>query len=215
MSHIKRLGLYDLLQRLAEGIVAVVGPHCEVVVHDFSDLEHSAIIIAGDVSGRDIGAPIPDLEFVSQDLDSETEDQLNYRIKEGDRELQSSTIWIRDDDGTPVGAICINLDYEDLLDAFFTLDKLTEVARDTPSLIIQDTWAKDLNELVELSVSAFLRKEGLKDIESLSREDRIKLVQFVEERGLFKLRRFPSRLAELLDVSRASIYNYREEIKGP
>ena len=39
--------LYDLLGRIAEGVVAVIGPHCEVVVHDFSDLEHSLFTSLG------------------------------------------------------------------------------------------------------------------------------------------------------------------------
>ncbi|NJL27059.1 MAG: hypothetical protein HC897_03830 [Thermoanaerobaculia bacterium] len=48
--------LVDILRRLAEGIVAVIGPFCEVVVHDFGDLEHSVVVIAGDVTGRRPGA---------------------------------------------------------------------------------------------------------------------------------------------------------------
>ena len=96
MTHLERLGLLDILKRLAEGIVAVVGPHCEVVVHDFSNLEHSAVVVAGNVSGREPGAPVPDLDFISTKLDRDTPDQLNYRIKIDSRELQSSTIWLRD-----------------------------------------------------------------------------------------------------------------------
>jgi predicted transcriptional regulator YheO len=40
-------------------------------------------------------------------------------------------------------------------------------------------------------------------------EDKRRLIEAVEERGLFKLRGAVSRLAEILNVSRASIYNYR------
>ncbi len=212
MSKLKHLGICDLLERLAAGIVAVVGPNCEVVVHDFNDLEHSVIIIAGNVSGRSPGAPVPDLEFVSSNLDENIEDQLNYRINVGSRELQSSTVWIRDDSGTPVGALCINVDYDGLLKAYSNLGTLTEPVRGKSSLVIQDTWAKDLDELIELSVSAFLRTKGGVDINSLSQADRIELIQFVEERGLFQLRGAVPRLAELLDVSRASIYNYKGAI---
>jgi len=35
--------MFDRLGRIAEGVVAVMGPHCEVVIHDFSDLEHSLV----------------------------------------------------------------------------------------------------------------------------------------------------------------------------
>ena len=83
MSHLERLGLVNLLERIAEGLVAVVGPHCEVVIHDFYDLEHSAIVIIGDVSGRKTGAPVPDLDYTSNELNIDTSDQFNYRIKIG------------------------------------------------------------------------------------------------------------------------------------
>jgi predicted transcriptional regulator YheO len=210
MSNIKNL---DLFERLAEGIVAVVGPHCEVVVHDFSDLEHSAVIVVGNVSGRRPGAPVPDLDFISDELSGDTPDQLNYRIQVGSRELQSSTIWIRDDDGTPIGAICINLDYFELNQAFNILGRFTEPARKTPELTIQDTWAKDMDELINLSVSTYLRENQISSIEVMTQEDKRQLIAAVEERGLFKLRGAANHLAEILDVSRASIYNYRTSAK--
>ncbi|MCJ7532696.1 MAG: PAS domain-containing protein [Anaerolineales bacterium] len=208
MSHLKNAGLFDLLERLANGIVAVVGPHCEIVVHDFSDLEHSAVIVAGNVSGRGIGAPVPDLYFISNGLDSNTSDQLNYRIKIGDRELQSSTIWVRDKEGVPIGAVCINIDYFELNQAYSILARLTANARE-PQFTIQDTLAKDMDDLIALSVSAFLRQEGILSIEKMTQDDKRRLVEVVEERGLFKLRGAANRLAEILNVSRASIYNYR------
>ena len=83
--------LLDLLSRLAHGIVAVVGPNCEVVVHDFNDLEHSAVIVEGNVTGRKPGAPIPDLSFISEEIQDDAEDQINYRSTKGSHSLQSST----------------------------------------------------------------------------------------------------------------------------
>lgn len=213
MSNLEQLGLLDLLERLAEGIVAVVGPHCEVVVHDFSDLEHSAAVVAGNVSGRRPGAPVPDLEFISGDLGIDTPDQLNYRIKVGSRELQSSTVWVRDDDGTPVGAICINLDYFELSQAYNILDRLIAPTRKKPELTIQDTWAKDLDELINLSVASYLRNNRIASVDEMTQDEKLRLVETVEENGLFKVRGAASLLAEILNVSRASIYNYRANVK--
>jgi predicted transcriptional regulator YheO len=213
MSHLERLGLYDLLERIANGIVAVMGAHCEVVIHDFSNLDHSAVIIAGNVSGRVPGAPVPDIDFISQELSAETPDQLNYRIQIADRELQSSTVWVRDEDGTPIGAVCINFEYSDLLSALGLLNNLTAPAREKPTMIVQDTLARDLDELIDLSVSAFLRQEGIPSIEELSQKDRSHFIEIAEERGLFNLRGSAQRIAEILNVSRASIYNYRARYK--
>ncbi len=213
MTHLERLGLLDILKRLAEGIVAVVGPHCEVVVHDFSDLEHSAVVVAGNVSGREPGAPVPDLDFVSTELDSDTPDQLNYRIKIDSRELQSSTIWIRDADGTSIGAVCVNVDYSGILQARTLLEHLTAPAREVPSLVVRDTLAKNLDELIEHSVSAFLRRNEIPRIEMMSQEDKLRLMAVIEKHGLFQLRGAAKRLADMLNVSRASIYNYRASIR--
>ncbi|MBW2201843.1 MAG: PAS domain-containing protein [Deltaproteobacteria bacterium] len=213
MTHLERLGLLDILKHLAEGIVAVVGPHCEVVVHDFSDLEHSAVVVAGNVSGREPGAPVPDLDFISTKLDRDTPDQLNYRIKIDSRELQSSTIWLRDSDGSSVGAVCINVDYAGLLQARTLLEHLTAPAREVPSLVVRDTLAKNLDELIELSVSSFLRQNEIPRIEMMSQEDKLRLVAVIEEHGLFQLRGAAQRLADILNVSRASIYNYRASIR--
>ncbi len=213
MTQLDRLGLLDILKRLAEGIVAVVGPHCEVVVHDFSDLEHSAVVVAGNVSGREPGAPIPDLDFISTELNSGTPDQLNYRIKIDSRELQSSTIWIRDADGTSIGAVCVNVDYSGLLQARTLLEHLSAPAREVPRLVVRDTLAKNLDELIEHSVSAFLRRNEIPRIEMLSQEDKLHLMAEIEKHGLFQLRGAAQRLADMLNVSRASIYNYRASIR--
>ena len=213
MSHLERLGLLNVLERIAEGFVAVVGSHCEIVIHDFGDLEHSAVVVVGDVSGRKPGAPVPDLDFVSSELSVDTPDQINYRIKIGSKELQSSTIWIRDDDGTPVGAVCININYDELNQISKILDSLMTPANEVSDLVVQDTWAKDVDDLISLSVSAYMRQEDIPQIEEMAQEDKLKLVEVLEQQGLFKIRGAAQRLADILKVTRASIYNYRASVK--
>lgn len=213
MRHLERLGLLDILKRLAEGIVAVVGPHCEVVVHDFSDIEHSAVVVAGNLSGREPGAPVPDLDFISNKLDSNTPDQLNYRIKIDSREFQSSTIWIRDADGNSIGAVCVNVDYSGLLQARTILEDFIAPAREAPIFVVHDTLAKNLNELIEHAVATFLRQNEIPHIEMMSQEDKLRLMALIEKNGLFQLRGAAQLLANMLNVSRASIYNYRACIR--
>lgn len=213
MSDLDQPWFLDILERLAEGIVAVVGPHCEVVVHDFSDPEHSVVLIAGNVTGRRVGAPVPDLSFISGELNRDTPDQMNYRARIGSHHLQSSTIWIRDTDGTPIGAVCINVDYSDLTHARDLLDKLATSTRNVSDLVITDTFAKDVGDLIELSVSEFLRQEDVQSVEAMGYEDKLRLIQSLEERGLFRIRGAVNRVADMLDVSRASIYNYRSSLK--
>ena len=214
MSYLEALGLLDLLKRLAEAIVAVVGPHCEVVVHDFSDPEHSVVVVAGNLSGRSPGAPIPDLSFISNELNAETPDQLNYRIQIENRMFQSSTVWVRDAQGNPIGAVCINMDYSALQKARELLDSVLESTLSVNDLVINDTFAKNLDNLIELSARDFLRQRGLQSFSALSYEEKIQLIEYLEGRGLFQIRGASQRVADLLDVSRASVYNYRANLKA-
>ncbi len=213
MSLLDQPWFLDILKRLAEGIVAVVGPHCEVVVHDFRDPEHSIVYIAGNVTGRRIGAPVPDLSFISGELGRDTPDQLNYRARIGTHHLQSSTIWIPDDDGTPIGAVCINVDYQDLIHARQLLDKLATSTQNLSDLMVMSTFAKDVDDLIELSISEFLHQEGIRSVEVLDAGEKLRLIKVLEERGLFQIRGAVKRVAGLLDVSRATIYNYRSSLK--
>ena len=213
MTSLDQTGIFNVLGRIAEGVVAVVGSNCEIVIHDFSDLEHSAVAVFGEVSGRKPGAPVPDLEFITDDLDADSPDQLNYRIKIGSKELQSSTIWIRDDEGTPIGAVCINIDYDELKHVSQTLERLIAPAKAVPDLVVQDTWAKDVDDLINLSVTAYMRQEDIPKIEDMTQEEKLMLVDGIEKKGLFKIRGAAKVLAEILHVTRASIYNYRASVK--
>ncbi len=213
MKKLEQLGLLDLLKRLAEGIVAVVGPFCEVVIHDFSDIEHSVAAIAGNVSGRLTGAPVPDMDFISGKLDKHTPDQLNYRIEIDSHRLQSSTIWIRDQEGTPVGAVCVNVDFSGLMEARALLESFAAAALRSPEMVVHNTLAKSPDELMELSVASFLRRNRIADIKSMTQDDKQRLIKLIEERGLFQLRGAAQKLADLLNISRASIYNYRSRIR--
>ncbi len=206
--------ILETLKRVAAGVVAVVGPHCEVVVHDFGDLEHSVVAIAGSVTGRKPGAPVPDLSFTTGELGCDTPDQLNYHSKIGPRNLQSSTIFIRDGENQPLGAVCINVDYSEHLQVRDLLEKLTTPVRESSELVVSDTFARDVDELIELAVANFLHQEEIAGVDTMSHDEKLRLIQRVEERGLFQIRGAVNRLADILNVSRASIYNYRATLKN-
>ena len=109
--------------------------------------------------------------------------------------------------------MCVNVDYSGILQARTLLEHLTAPAREVPSLVVRDTLAKNLDELIEHSVSAFLRRNEIPRIEMMSQEDKLRLMAVIERHGLFQLRGAAQRLADMLNVSRASIYNYRASIR--
>lgn len=213
MLSTEREWLFKLLGRIAEGIVAVAGQHCEVVVHDFTDLEHAAVAISGNLSGRKLGAPIPDLDFIAKGLNDNSPDQLNYTTRKNDQQYQSSTIWVRDPQGKIIGAICINMDYKHVLQMKTIIDSLAAVVQQDSELVVSNTFARDLDELLHNTVVKFLQNEAISSIEDLTLSDKERLIEIVEQRGLFSVRGAAQRLADILNVSRASIYNYRGSAK--
>jgi predicted transcriptional regulator YheO len=54
-----------------------------------------------------------------------------------------------------------------------------------------------------------LRRNDIARIEMMTQEDKRRLMAEIEKHGLFQLRGAAQRLADMLNVSRASIYNYR------
>jgi len=201
--------MYDHMRRVADGIVAVVGSHCEVVIHDFSDLGHSAIYIAGDLTGRRPGAPVPDLSFIKNELDRDTADQLNYLTTIEGKTFQSTTVWLRDIDGAICGAVCINIDNSGLIKAREIIDMYTDSTRHLSELTVENTFARDLDHLIGLAINSFMAANKINDITKMNSDEKIELVQHLDHKGFFQIRGTVNRLADILCVSRASIYNYR------
>lgn len=51
---------------VVEGVSALIGDHCEIVLHSLEDLEHSAMYIAnGHNTNRKVGSPITDFALKS------------------------------------------------------------------------------------------------------------------------------------------------------
>lgn len=192
----------------------MVGSHCEVVIHDLSDPEHSVVSIAGDLTGRSVGAPVPDLSFISGQLSQDTPDQLNYCATIEDQHLQSTTVWIKDQDGEPVGAVCINMDYSALIQARQLIDQLIQSTQQVSDLTVRDTFARDLDHLIELSVTQFVAEKGINGVRELQTEDKLALMETLENRGLFRIRGAVNKVAALLNISRSSIYNYRSSVRS-
>ena len=50
---------------VVDGVSALIGEHCEIVLHSLEDIEHSAICIAnGHNTNRQVGSPITDLALL-------------------------------------------------------------------------------------------------------------------------------------------------------
>src|SRR5690625_973263 len=101
---------------IADGIVATFGSKCEVVIHDFENLDASVVYIAGNITKRTVGAPATDI-ILRMIRNNKTEDSiLNHKFKTEDGKiLRSSTIFIHDEKGKAIGSMGINFEVTDFL----------------------------------------------------------------------------------------------------
>lgn len=163
--------VYELLGRVADGFVATVGQTIEVVEHDLRDLDASVVAIAGNLTGRAVGAPIPDAEFWPDNLEHVVADQVGYATRTpSGRTLYSSTIWVRDTSGTIVGAICVNVEHNNIREAFGLLSGMVDDVPTAPTVPIAlvgpvseavlTTFTTDVRELVALSLEEVQQRCG-------------------------------------------------------
>ena len=210
----------DNLRSIVPLLAQVVGPHCEIVLHDFSKLPNSIVAIGGDLTHRAVGDTINPfaLEQIREGADR---DLINYQVELDDgRVLRSSTIFVRDESGVAQGCLCVNLDVSDLLKMRSVIDALTTSASgvvnpvvDTPEVVtVRETFPKTVEDVMAETVSEAIANVGIEP-SLMHKRHKMEVVRLLEERGLFLVRDAVDYVAKELKVTRVTIYNYINELK--
>ncbi|MDL2218896.1 helix-turn-helix transcriptional regulator [Ruminococcaceae bacterium OttesenSCG-928-O06] len=201
-----------LLERLAKGIAALFGEHCEVTIHDLTgDVESSIIAIEnGEVTGRHIGDGASErvLDALSGD-DAKVQDEYCYlaRTKEG-RMIKSSSIFIKDEKGRPIGLFGINYDITDLIMAQRAIDSTVSVEKpqDEASIGAITTNVSDLLDILIEEADAFIGKP----VAMMNKEDKTRAIQYLSERGAFLVKKAGDKVSKHYGISKYTLYNYMD-----
>jgi predicted transcriptional regulator YheO len=199
------------LIREAEKIAVALGRMfpglCEVVLHDLRDPERAIRVIENNLSGRQVGDSATELglaRIADPQYPSVIQNYPN-RFPDG-RPAKSTSIGIKNAAGEYIAALCLNLDVSVLSPVTLALSNL--VATDTghadqPLETLRDRNARELRRTVEA-----LSAERGGTPRSLSRDDKKTLVRRLHRDGYFDSRDAAQTIADLLGVSRATVYNY-------
>ncbi|GGE27609.1 DNA-binding protein [Pullulanibacillus camelliae] len=203
--------IFDHAIRTADMLVTMLGPRCEVAVHDFTNLEQSLIYVAGTITGRSVGGPITDL--VLQELKKSPEkiaDIPNYKtVSEKGHVMKSSTVFLRNREKQIIGALCINIDISLMIQIgaeindFVTLDKEDHNAENFFSSV-QDV----IETMVKQVLQTFNKAPTLLDM-----DEKIECVRILDTKGAFLIKGSTEYLASVLGVSKYTIYNYLQKIR--
>lgn len=207
---------YRVLTPLMEAIAAVVGPHCEVVLHDLSrgDLDSSvAAIVNGHLSGRPVGGPSTNLGAEVLRDPSIDHDAHGYRGRTADgRELTSSSVYYRDLEGNIIAAFCINVDLTPVQTAMNALGALVPEVRQDVVERPKELAGPDISTVLDDMVEEAIATVG-KPVPALTKPERIRILRLLEERGAFRIKRAADTVSARLGVSRVTVYGYLDEVR--
>ncbi|MCC8165489.1 MAG: helix-turn-helix transcriptional regulator [Planctomycetes bacterium] len=201
-----------LLKAIMRLIARQTGPHCEVVLHDWpKGYEHSVVAIENNhITGRDIGSCGSNLGLEVMRGTVKDGDRFNYitQTKDG-RFLRSSTTYLKDDDGEPIGALCINFDISD----FISTKKVLEEMCMMESGGGDEFFASDVNELLDYLLTESVKQVG-KTVSKMNREEKIAALKYLDEKGAFVIAKAGLRACRFFGISKYSPYNYLDEIRN-
>lgn len=189
---------------IAEGIERLFHPFAEVVIHDIKTNQIVAIYNA--FSKRKVGDP---------SLLSEEDELLTLKDCTGPYQktnwdgkvIKSISSLIKDEKGKAIGLFCVNVDVSQfeacrhLINSFMQNEMLEAI----PTPLFKDDWQEKINQYIH----AYLKEEHL-SLESLNKTEKRKLIQHLKEIGAFTGKNAAQYIAQLLKVSRATVYNYLE-----
>lgn len=202
---------FEELQKIAKGIAAQFGSNCEVVLHKVSEesTDHSIVAIEnGHVTGRRVGdGPSHVVLEQLQQGGLGQENHLCYLTKTKDgRILKSSTMYIRDSEGKVSAIMGINYDISAFAMAEAALKDLIasgcEDDQREPERI-----AINVNELLDDLIEQSVKMIG-KPAVMMSKEEKIKAIQFLNQRGAMLITKSGDKIATYFGISKYTLYSY-------
>ncbi|HYE81229.1 MAG TPA: PAS domain-containing protein [Clostridia bacterium] len=200
---------------LVEGLASTFGKNCEVILHDIRNPQSSIIAIAnGHITGRTVGSPMSEYGLADLRKGQFDKPRVNYKKKTKDGKLLKSTsLYIKDEKGKLIGFLCINYDISELTIAKNIISDLTNIIDDADFCEDnEESYGSTVNEMLSMIVNKTLDSVG-KPVAFISKEEKVNIVQLLDEKGVFLIKGAIDYVAKVLCVSRYTVYNYLDETR--
>lgn len=210
-------------------LIARTFPDAEVVLHDLSLPQHSVIYVAnGTVTGRKVGQTFHHLiekaVFAGNPEDGVVD---NYTFEKDGRQIRSSSLLIRNEQKELIGALCINIDTtqasallnlaQGLLtgrraDTNLGSKTLPDSSEQRCPVTVEKNNEESVRQFVNNMVDSMIRELELEG--KHTKEDRLELIRFMDERGVFLVKGSMEYVAGKLGLSKVTLYGYLDKIHG-
>ena len=198
---------------MADMLVQTCGPACEVVLHDLTTPQRSVVYVAnGGVTGRQVGQSFDQLVrqvIFSSNLKDDYVANYYFTAENGKR-IRSSTLLIRGQSGELEGALCINLDLEPVYRQMEMLGAFLPGAFPAAEPVSESEPEGHVAQMVTALIDNIV---GDVPVETLTREERVDKVRFMEAKGIFLMKGSVEQVAQKLGINKVTVYSYLDEIR--
>lgn len=187
---------------VAEAISLLLSPHVEVIIHDFKTKCIEAIF--NNLFKRKIGD-----ESLLDEIEKLSDQEVfppYFKINWDGRKMKSVSALLKNQAGKAIGLLCINLDISKWEQMHHFILDLIGSKVEQPDCLFKNDWREKIN----VYVSTHLKNNGLR-LESLDRDEKRKLLLELWKEGAFEVKNAASYVADVLQISRATVYNYLKE----
>lgn len=194
-------------RKIVEGIGKTFAPFCEVILHDLTQPDSSIVMMEGNLTGRSVGHGTTALGHARLTDPNFPDVLANYANPQLDgRSFKSTSIGIKNKKGEVVASVCINID----------LSMLQTLQQGLQTFMLTPTEAP-VREHLHANLPP-LREEILRlaaqwncPPHALTAQQKKEVIQQLEALGLMQLRNAATTTAEMLGISRMTVYNYMKK----
>ena len=132
-----------------------------------------------------------------------------------DQFYKSFTTLIPDENGKIIGAVCVNLDVSDFLNAQRALHAFVQypMTHHAPMSDKDALATKNVDDILQYYMNQAELLIG-KPMGLMNKEEKIRALDYLDQKGVFKISKTSVLLCETLKVSKYTLYNYLEEARS-
>lgn len=191
---------------LCSSISKLFYPNVEVVLHDLASrkIAHIENAFSKRAAGDDMISEPKDFNSVSSDVIGPYS-----KVNTDGTKLKTVSTIIRDTDKNAIGVMCINFKLEVFESMYESLKLLLNIKEeDQPKTLFAQDWKIHTHE----TINKYLDSKDL-TLDSLKTKDKKELILFLNNEGIFSIRKVIPYLCGVLELSRATIYKWLKEVK--
>lgn len=183
----------------------------ELVLHDLTgDYDHTIVDIRnGHITNRKIGDCGSNMGLEVLRGTVKDGDRYNYvtHTKDG-KILRTSSLYIRDDQGTVIGSICINTDitetvkFEEYLHRYNRYETVDD----------KEVFTNNVGELLDHMIQQAQLTAG-KMPNMMSKQDKLDFIRYLDEKGAFLITKAGEKICKALEISKFTLYSYLDIVR--